>query len=181
MSMKKFIDEMRFLAGLDDSIREQDEQPPAPDEKKGNGDAKSTIKVLSDTDYRDKDAFFKMTQLLKGLAAMADKDETAKKYLSKVSDELTDAAEDILGEGYLGESAIGADALAGFNVGDKIVVNNRYTYKIDGIGKQGANLSGGKGGKAVLVLNLPSKKLVFIKGIGSTHVKSEPLMSLAAA
>ena len=62
------------------------------------GDAKETIKVLADTDYRDKDSFFKMAQLLKGLAAAADEDKTAKAYLTKVSDALTAAAKGVLGE-----------------------------------------------------------------------------------
>lgn len=65
----------------------------------GNGKTKTTIKTLADTDYKDKDAFFKMVQLLKGLAANADKDEMAAKFLKKVSDELTDAAEDVMEEG----------------------------------------------------------------------------------
>lgn len=74
--------------------------------KNGNGGGKTeaTIKELADTDYKDKDAFFKMVQLLKGLAANADKDEMARKFLEKVSDELTDAAEDVMEESVLGEA-----------------------------------------------------------------------------
>jgi hypothetical protein len=61
-------------------------------------DTDDTIKALRDTDYRDKDAFFKMSQLIKGLASVADKDDNAKKFLSAVSDALTTAAKKVLGE-----------------------------------------------------------------------------------
>jgi len=47
------------------------------------------IKALRDTDYRDKDSFFKMIQLLKGLAVASENDKTAKAYMDKVSDALT--------------------------------------------------------------------------------------------
>ena len=60
--------------------------------------SEETIAVLRDTDYREKDAFFKMVELLKGLATVADEDETAKEFLSAVSDALTSAAEKVLGE-----------------------------------------------------------------------------------
>jgi hypothetical protein len=60
--------------------------------------SKGVIEALRDTDYKDKDAFFKMVQLLKGLAVNADKDEKAKKFLSAVSDALTTAAKKVLGE-----------------------------------------------------------------------------------
>jgi|GEM_PF-4777178 len=56
------------------------------------------IKALRDTDYKDADAQFKMVQLLKGLAVAAKDDDTAKKYLSAVSDALTTAAKSVLGE-----------------------------------------------------------------------------------
>ena len=56
------------------------------------------IKALRDTDYKDKDAFFKMTQLLKGLAVASEKDDQAKKFMSAVSDALTTAAKKTLGE-----------------------------------------------------------------------------------
>lgn len=62
------------------------------------GGSKDAIGTLRDTDYRDQDAFFKMVQLLKWLAAAADEDELARKYLSRVSDALTDAAKDVLGK-----------------------------------------------------------------------------------
>jgi len=56
------------------------------------------IKALRDTDYRDQDAFFKMVQLLKGLATVTKEDEQAKKYMAAVSDALTTAAKKVLGE-----------------------------------------------------------------------------------
>ena len=72
------------------------------EEKKDEGGGKSTtasvIKALGNTDYRDKDAFFKMTQLLKGLAVASEKDETAKKFMSSVSDALTGIAKKSVGE-----------------------------------------------------------------------------------
>jgi hypothetical protein len=104
---------MRKGAQLIEELRELVEQtPPQFQKKNGNGDekgggggnSKATIKTLADTDYRDKDAFFKMVQLLKGLAANADKDETAKKYLSAVSDALTSAAKKVLGEDVIDEA-----------------------------------------------------------------------------
>ena len=65
------------------------------DEESKSDDA---IKALRDTDYKDADAFFKMVELLKGLAVAAKEDDTAKKYLSAVSDALTTAAKKVLGE-----------------------------------------------------------------------------------
>jgi len=59
---------------------------------------KDAIKALRDTDYKDPEAQFKMVQLLKGLAVSAKDDETAKEFLSKVSDALTTAAKSVLGE-----------------------------------------------------------------------------------
>lgn len=61
------------------------------------GDTESSIKALRDTDYRDKEAFFKMVQLLKGLAVASEKDEKAKRYMSAVSDALTGTAKEVLG------------------------------------------------------------------------------------
>ena len=61
----------------------------------GKGGSAQVIKALRDPDYRDKDAFFKMVQLLKGLAVNSEKDETAKKFMSKVSDALTTAAKSV--------------------------------------------------------------------------------------
>lgn len=79
------------------------------------GDVRGAIEALRDTDYRDKEDFFKMGQLLKGLAASSD-DEMAKKYLSGVSDALTSVAKQVLGESHkaprkakkqIGEQAFG--------------------------------------------------------------------------
>ena len=85
--------EMLYLKTKSNKWIEKFEEDIELDE--AEGDAEKTIKVLADTDYRDKDSFFKMTQLLKGLAAVSDDDETAKEFLAKVSDALTKAAEDI--------------------------------------------------------------------------------------
>ena len=88
--MKLDMNMMRELAGI----------PYNPDrvlteEKDSSG---STIKALRDTDYRGKAAFFKMVQLLKGLASVADEDDNARKFMSAVSDALTTVAEDVLGK-----------------------------------------------------------------------------------
>jgi hypothetical protein len=56
----------------------------------------ASIKALRDTDYRDSSAYFRMVQLLKGLAAVAEDDKTANKFLSAVSDALTSAARKVL-------------------------------------------------------------------------------------
>lgn len=61
-------------------------------------ESEGAIKALGETDYRDKDAFFKMVQLLKGLAVASENDEQAKKFMSAVSDALTSAAEKVLKE-----------------------------------------------------------------------------------
>ena len=79
------MDAAASLAALNDLLAEESE-------------TEKTIIALRDTDYRDKDAFFKMTQLLKGLATAVDEDETAKKFMSAVSDALTTAAKGVLGE-----------------------------------------------------------------------------------
>ncbi len=146
MTMRNIIDRLDgFLGEQDDE--EQGQPVPDKDEKKNGGDAKSTIKVLADTDYRDKEAFFKMAQLIKGLAAMADKDETAKKYLSKVSDELTDAAEDILGESYMDE-AKGAEVNKLYNkyfegIQVNIMAISRISRDIEKLIKAGDDIDGG--------------------------------------
>lgn len=57
-----------------------------------------TIKALRDTDYRDKDAFFKMAQLIKGLAVASEEEDLAKKFMSAVSDAMTTAAKKVLGD-----------------------------------------------------------------------------------
>lgn len=66
-------------------------------------EAEGTIAALRDTDYKDKEAFFKMVELLKGLAVVAEEDDAAKKFMSKVSDELTTAAKSVLGEDVIDE------------------------------------------------------------------------------
>jgi len=79
-------------------FQKKDGEGDAPKPGNGKGGSDQVIKALRDTDYRDKDAFFKMVQLLKGLAVNSEKDETAKKFMSKVSDALTTAAKSVLGE-----------------------------------------------------------------------------------
>ena len=59
-------------------------------ENQTQSQTKKTILALRDTDYKDQADYFKMVQLLKGLAAVSDKDELASEYLSLVSDALTD-------------------------------------------------------------------------------------------
>jgi hypothetical protein len=83
------INRLRELSGIPSGIICESDIREASDD---------TIKALRDTDYRDKDAFFKMLQLIKGLASVADKDDNAKKFLSAVSDALTTAAKKVLGE-----------------------------------------------------------------------------------
>lgn len=73
------------------------------------GKTKSAIAALRDEDYKDKDDFFKMTQLLTGIAGAAAKgDETAKKFLSQLSDDLTGTAKSVLG-GAKSESRLAED------------------------------------------------------------------------
>lgn len=62
-------------------------------ENQARSQTEKTILALRDTDYKDQSAYFKMVQLLKGLAAVSDKDELASEYLSLVSDALTDIVE----------------------------------------------------------------------------------------
>jgi hypothetical protein len=87
------MNEMCELAGLTAELTEEVE-----DLEEQEVGTESTIKALRDTDYRDKEAFFKMTELLKGLAVASEKDDKAKQYLSAVSDALTSAAKKVLGE-----------------------------------------------------------------------------------
>lgn len=94
--MKLNMEELRELSGIPydpKRILEDIEEPVVEQDS-----TESSIKALRDTDYRDKEAFFKMTQLLKGLAVASEKDEKAKKYMSAVSDALTSAAKKVLGE-----------------------------------------------------------------------------------
>ena len=67
-------------------------------QKEKPSEVEATIGALRDTDYRDKDAFFKMAELLKGLAVASEEDEKAREFLSAVSDALTTAAKSVLGE-----------------------------------------------------------------------------------
>lgn len=92
--MKKYIEDLRILAGFDYPTTLQEDESEV--EEAGKVDTMETIKVLADTDYREKDAFFKLVQLLKGLASVSDKDEMAKMYLSKVSDALTDVTKKMM-------------------------------------------------------------------------------------
>jgi hypothetical protein len=101
---------------LIEELRELVEAVPPQFQKKNGGEANEpggnagtdqVIKALRDTDYRDKDAFFKMVQLLKGLAVNSEKDDKAKEYLSAVSDALTSAAKKVLGEDVIGEGQYG--------------------------------------------------------------------------
>lgn len=110
--MKKYdINEICELSGIP---MEEDDQYSDLDEEDGGRDTDSVIKALRDTDYRDKDAFFKMTQLLKGLAVASEKDEKAKKFMSSVSDALTGAAKKVLGEGL--EEATGKGGVTGYSL-----------------------------------------------------------------
>jgi hypothetical protein len=62
-------------------------------EETSQSQTEKTILALRDTDYKDQTSYFKMVQLLKGLAAVSDKDKLANEYLSLVSDALTDIVE----------------------------------------------------------------------------------------
>lgn len=57
------------------------------------------IEELRDTDYKEKDAYFKMVELLKGLAVASEDDDVAVEFLSGLSDSLTDLANKILRSG----------------------------------------------------------------------------------
>jgi len=109
--MRKLIEQLEGV--VDEQVPPQFQKGPRKGDKTDKkgfdkpGDDKAgsdqVIKALRDTDYRDKDAFFKMVQLLKGLAVNSEKDETAKKFMSAVSDALTTAAKSVLGEDVLDE------------------------------------------------------------------------------
>lgn len=78
-----------------------------------NSQTQKTIQALRDTDYKDQAAYFKMVQLLKGLASIADTDDVASVYLSNVSDALgnisdkeeVDASDEAVSEAVLDESS----------------------------------------------------------------------------
>ena len=89
---KNLMNELCDLAGLPMT---ESTEPDVVVEAEGSA---GVIKALRDTDYKDKDAFFKMVQLLKGMAVASEKDEKAKKFMSAVSDALTTAAKKVLGE-----------------------------------------------------------------------------------
>lgn len=61
--------------------------------------SEDAIMALRDTDYRDQSAYFKMLELLKGIAVASKDDEKAAMFLNKVSDYLTKAAEKVIGDG----------------------------------------------------------------------------------
>ncbi len=61
-------------------------------------ESEGVIKALRDTDYKDSDAYFKMVQLLKGLAVASAEDEKAAAFLRKLSDALTDVAKKVQGK-----------------------------------------------------------------------------------
>lgn len=64
----------------------------------GESESEGVIKALRDTDYKDSDAYFKMVQLLKGLAVASAEDEKAAAFLRKLSDALTDVAKKVQGK-----------------------------------------------------------------------------------
>ena len=64
----------------------------------GESESEGVIKTLGNTDYRDKDAYFKMTQLLKGLAVASAEDEKASAFLRKLSDAMTQIAKNLQGD-----------------------------------------------------------------------------------
>jgi len=101
--------QMRELAGLP-PLTEEAEVVGAPLVEASNTDG--VIKALGDTDYRDKDAFFKMVQLLKGLAVASEKDPKAKKFMSSVSDALTGIAKKSVSEE---AEELGEATLSGYN------------------------------------------------------------------
>jgi len=82
----------KVLSVLENMFGEQE----APKEKPPT--AEQTIALLKKTDFKDKEAFFKMTQLLKGLAVAASGgDKVAIKFLSQLSDDLVKTADAVLG------------------------------------------------------------------------------------
>lgn len=82
-----------------DVLNEQEDD----DEDDGDPDVEETIAALRDTDYFDQESFFKMVQLLKGIAVASKEDETAEKFMKSVSDAMTIAAKKTLGEDVIGE------------------------------------------------------------------------------
>ena len=89
------MQDMRELAGLP---RRDLVENVTVDQIGEQAETESVIKALADTDYRDKDAYFKMVQLLKGLAVASEEDKLADKFMSTVSDAMTDAVKKVLSD-----------------------------------------------------------------------------------
>jgi len=68
------------------------EKPTDNDPGQGSGDTEGSIKALADENFEEKSDFFKLSQILKGLAAVSDKDETAKDFLAKVGEAVREIA-----------------------------------------------------------------------------------------
>jgi hypothetical protein len=97
---KYFVDKIKEMMKEDVDVffeepEDSEDDYVIRDEAKGGGTSES-IKALRDTDYRDSSAYFKMVQLLKGIASVAEDDKMADKFLSAVSDALTSAARKVL-------------------------------------------------------------------------------------
>lgn len=138
------INYQRSLAGLA-PLTEDKDAPVQEAEKDSSVDG--VIKALRDTDYRNKEAFFKMVQLLKGLAVAAEDNKVAKDFMSAVSDALTTAAKKTLGESVdLDESAFSKkDVNKIYNkwfegVAVDIFALSKIAKEIEGLLKSGADL-----------------------------------------
>lgn len=65
---------------------------PTDDDPEKGASTDSSIKALAKEDFKERDDFFKLSQILKGLAAVSDKDQAAKDFLMKVGEAVRDLA-----------------------------------------------------------------------------------------
>lgn len=80
------INEIKKLAGI--PLNESEKKKGAMES--GEMSVEDVLWELADTDYMDPEDYFKMVQLLKGLAASSKDDDLAADFLSAVSDALTE-------------------------------------------------------------------------------------------
>ena len=65
---------------------------PTDDDPEKGASTDSSIKALAKEDFKERDDFFKLSQIIKGLAAVSDKDQAAKDFLVKVGEAVRDLA-----------------------------------------------------------------------------------------
>lgn len=65
---------------------------PTDDDPEKGASTENSIKALANQQFKERDDFFKLSQIIKGLAAVSDKDEAAKDFLAKVGAAVRDLA-----------------------------------------------------------------------------------------